>query len=67
MLQACRLCKILEGLNYPAPVQAELPDFRLEGGRAFKSTGVDFTGPVYVKEAKEMKKAYITLFTCATS
>ena len=67
VLQTCRLCKILEGLNYPAPVQAELPDFRLEGGRAFKSTGVDFTGPVYVKEAKEMKKAYITLFTCATS
>ena len=57
----------MEGLNYPAPVQAELPDFRLDSGRAFKSTGVDFSEQVYVKEVKEMKKVYITLFTCATS
>ena len=67
VLQTCRLCKILEGLNYPAPVQAELPDFRVDGGIAFKNTGVDFGGPVYTKEAEEMRKSYIVLFTCATS
>lgn len=29
--------------------------------------GVDFVGPVYVKGTSGMKKAYICLFTCATS
>jgi hypothetical protein len=67
VLRKCHLCKLLEGLSYPAPVTSDLPEFRLHGGKAFRAVGVDFCGPVYVKEGKEVKKAYIVLFTCATS
>ena len=72
ILRKCRLCKLFEGLHYPAPTTAELPRFRLDGGKAFKNVGVDFCGPVYVRhiyqqEEQEMNKAYIALYTCATS
>ena len=72
VLKKCYLCKLLEGLSYPAPVTAELPEFRSDGGRAFKYTAVDFCGPVYVKqmydkEAGKVNKAYILVMTCATT
>ena len=80
MLKGCHLCKLMEGLSYPAPTTADLPEFRLDGGRSFKYTGVDYCGPVYVKniyskkkgkekknDQDEMNKAYILIFTCATS
>ena len=71
VVRRCHLCKLLEGLAYPAPVTADLPEFRLDGGTAFKYTGVDFCGPVYIKDMEDklvkMKKAYILVLTCATS
>ena len=77
LLKKCCLCKLIEGLAYPEPSTADLPEFRLDGGRTFKYTGVDFCGPVYVKniyrkekENKELdglNKAYILKYTCATS
>ncbi len=56
VLKKCYLCKLIEGLAYPAPISAELPEFRVEGsGRAFKYTAVDFCGPVYVKNMYDKK------------
>ena len=59
-------------MHYPAPTTADLPEFRLDGGRVFRTTGVDFCGPVYVKTMYQkqpdgMNKAYVLLLTCATS
>ena len=55
-------------MAYPSPVSCDLPEFRVNGGCAFKTSGVDFCGPVFVKEMSgKMSKAYIALFTCATS
>ena len=48
VVDKCRLCKILEGLSYPAPTIIELPEFRVQGGRVFRSVGVDVFGPAYV-------------------
>ena len=73
VVDRCRLCKIIEGMSYPAPSTAELPEFRVRGGRVFRSVGVDFCGPAYVfdvynsEKKEEIHKAYIALFTCATS
>ena len=71
-MKNCRLCKKLEGLHFPAPTTSELPEFRMDGGRAFRNTGVDFCGPLYVfdiyeKQRVGMNKAYVALYTCATS
>lgn len=68
IVRKCFLCKKFEGLSYPSPVSSYLPHYRVEGGQAFKTTGVDFCGPLYIKEVtNNMSKWYVALFTCATS
>ena len=71
VLKRCFLCRILEGLAYPAPITCDLPDFRVDPGRAFDTIGVDFCGPVYVRDIYKkdggMHKAYVVVTTCATS
>jgi len=71
VLRRCFICRKVEGLAYPKPITCDLPDFRVIGGRTFLTAGVDFAGPVFVKDVYSldatMHKAYITLTTCATS
>ena len=71
IVSRCYLCRILECLGYPSPISCDLPDFRVDGGRAFQTAGVDFCGPVYIKQMyqkdDQMNKAYIAITTCATS
>ena len=66
VISACATCKKLEGRSYNAPPHLPLPD-----EFAFSQVGVDFAGPVYLREAffksKEVFKAYVALFTCASS
>ena len=66
----CSVCKKIEGRSYAVPPPPPLPEFRLSDEFAFTRVGVDFAGPVFVKDVfskkGEMNKAYITLFTCAT-
>ena len=45
----------------------QLPSFCVNQSRPFQYTGVDFTGPLHIRNGKEEKKAYITLFTCAVT
>ena len=70
ILHQCVTCKKLEGMPYRPPPSADLPETRVTGSPAFKHVGVDFAGPLFVKTTggtvKE-KKAYICLYTCATS
>ena len=69
-LNKCSLCKRLEGIFYGQPTSCDLPDFRVGGSRAFETVGVDFAGPVYVRDIYQkgkMNKAYIVLNTCASS
>ena len=65
------VCKKIEGRSYAVPRSPPLPEFRLSDEFAFSRVGVDFAGPMYVKDifAKGggMNKVYIALFTCATS
>ena len=67
----CSVCKKIEGRSCAVPPPPPFPEFRLSDEFAFTRVGVDFVGPLYVKDVflkkGEMNKAYITLFTCATS
>ena len=68
LINKCVVCRKLEGLGYAIPEMAQLPEFRVKGGKSFESVGIDFCGPLYIKTEKEtMKKAYIALITCATT
>ncbi|XP_068726525.1 uncharacterized protein [Montipora capricornis] len=71
IINKCVLCKKLEGRPYGTPPTSQLPRFRLSDEFAFTSIGVDFAAPVYVKDiyhkSDDMNKAYIVLYTCASS
>ncbi|XP_044174315.1 uncharacterized protein LOC122957942 [Acropora millepora] len=71
IINKCVVCKKLEGRPYGTPPASQLPRFRLSHEFAFTSIGVDFAGPVYVKDiyhkSADMNKAYIVLYTCASS
>ena len=71
IISKCVLCKRIEGKNYGAPPSPPLPEFRLSDDFAFTRVGVDFAGPVYLRDiyvkSEELNKAYIALFTCAST
>ncbi|XP_068756894.1 uncharacterized protein [Montipora capricornis] len=50
-----------------AQKMGQLPEERISCSRAFAHVGTDFTGPLYVKEGLNIKKAYVCIFTCASS
>ena len=48
-------------------IMAELPEERLTPGNSpFYFTGVDYFGPLYVKQGRKLIKRYGCLFTCLT-
>ena len=67
ILGKCFVCKKHEGRSFTAPEAASLPEFRVRQSLPFSKVGVDFAGPLYIKEGKETKKVYITLWTCCVT
>ncbi|XP_068734503.1 uncharacterized protein [Montipora capricornis] len=46
----CSVCKKIEGRSYAVPHSPPLPEFRLSDEFAFSRVGVDFAGPMYVRD-----------------
>ena len=71
VVSRCVTCIRWQKRTARGPASPDLPKFRLSCDYAFSSTGVDFAGPMYVKQiynsGSNMFKAYILLFTCATT
>ncbi|XP_050397872.1 uncharacterized protein LOC130014246 [Patella vulgata] len=63
--------QLSEGKSYGVPLAPPLPEFRLSDDFAFTNIGVDYAGPLYVKDiyskSGEMNKVFIVLYTCASS
>ena len=69
VLRDCLICKRYQArpvLPLPSP---GLPDFRINiSSYSFQSVGLDFAGPLLIESGKDnAHKAYILLFTCASS
>ena len=67
------MCRKHEGKPYTIPPVPPLPSERVSNTPPFNNIGLDFAGPLYVRDkpvgatdSKEIK-AYVCLFTCATS
>ena len=70
VIKPCRLCRIFDGHALQLPSPPPLPQFRLDCSRPFMNCGIDHLGPVYVKDVftdSGTHKAYIALFSCATT
>ena len=71
ILNKCVTCKKSQRRPLLGPESSDLPKFCLDFDYAFCNTGVDFAGPLYVKDIygknDQMFKSYICLFTCATT
>ena len=64
VISKCVVCRKLEGKAYSTPRSAALPEFRVTEAPAFSKVGVNFAGPLYVKErTTTMKKVCIALFS----
>ena len=46
----CSVCKKIDGRSYAVPQSPPLPEFRLSDESAFSRVGVDFAGPMYVRD-----------------
>jgi transposase InsO family protein len=70
LLSRCVACKRLLGKPYGKQPTPPLPDFRVSDDPDFSKIGIDFAGPLYVKDMYrrvEMNKCYIAVFTCAST
>ena len=68
VLRKCVVCKQYQGKPLRSPASPDIPEFRVDhSGCAFQVTGLDFAGPLYVKNNLNNDKVYMLLLTCASS
>ena len=70
IIKNCFICKKVEGPAYKYPPAPNLPSTRVAFAPALTHTGVDYSGPVFVKniyDSQNMYKAWIFIFTYASS
>ena len=73
VIRHCVVCRRYEASPCKPSQFADLPSNRVSDDPPFTHIGLDFAGPLYVKEARrssqenESKKVYVCLFTCAST
>ena len=68
ILKRCFICRKMEGRPFQPPPTSAIPDFRVTEAAPFSNVGIDFAGPLYVKENKgNPSKAYVCLFVCCVT
>ena len=66
LLHSCVTCRRYQGKPYSAPQAPPLPEFRVKEAPPFSFVGVDFAGPLFVRDtqASTSRKVWICIFTC---
>jgi hypothetical protein len=74
VIKKCVICQKAEGLPYGATAPPALPASRVSDEPPFTNVGLDFAGPLFVRESRELEKSsdnsskvYVLLFTCAST
>ena len=70
ILRKCVVCIHFQGQCLKPPQSPDLPDFRVYCNRAFETCGIDFAGPLSVRQncnKDNASSSFILLITCATS
>jgi len=67
VISECTICVRLAARN-PQPIMADVSDFRVQPSPPFARVGIDYAGPLLMKETSLRKarqyKIYITVFVC---
>ena len=75
ILKNCRVCRRVEGTPFAMPRMPDLPRECVARSHPFEYTGIDYFGPLYVKEFSQItdhspeqieRKVWVCLFTCFT-
>ena len=75
ILKSCLICKRTEGRPFVMPEMPPLPRERVARSVPFEFTGIDYFGPLYIKQFVQTseqdtkvvsKKVWVCLFTCLT-
>ena len=68
ILRECVLCKKYEDHAYQTPPLPPLPSFRVQEAPPLSHSGVDFDGPLYIKQpGTEQVMVWIALYTCCVT
>jgi len=69
LIHQCITCRKLEAPPYKAVARPPLPECRVTESPPFAYCGVDFTGPLHIKEdnGTDSSKVLIALFTCCVT
>ena len=70
IIKKCFLCRRYEGKTYSYPDVPPLPSSRVNDDYVFKYTGIDYCGPLFVKNIYsegEIFKCWILLASCAST
>ncbi|XP_050054515.1 uncharacterized protein LOC126549425 [Aphis gossypii] len=70
VIRKCLICAKMSAAN-PQPIMADLPSFRVREAHPFSVVGIDYAGPLQMKELSLRKarivKVYIAVFVCMTT
>ena len=66
-IQCCFICRKLQGLPFKTVFHPNLPLCRVDDSPPFTHTGLDFPGPLMLRDGVNTKKYYICLFTCMST
>ena len=64
VVSRCLICRHYEGPSFSLPQMLPWPKQRASQSAPFQFTGLDYLGPVFIKEDKNTIKMWICLFTC---
>ena len=69
LIHRCVVCRRQEGRPYQGVISPPLPEYRVRRSRPFQYTGVDFAGPLYIKQSTALNttKVWLCLYTCAVT
>ena len=63
-ISRCYTCKRHHGGPYRAPEVPPLPTARVSKSQPFSHVGLDYFGPLYIKNQSSSQKAWVCLITC---
>ncbi len=64
-IKGCLVCRKFSAPPYKLPLMPALPTSRVQESRPFRHVGLDYMGPIFVKNLSgDRQKAWVCLFSC---